>query len=134
MGEIEKVKNEVATLTTGTLEYDANNSGGRWWLHDGNWCDLEAAGWEVDWFKDGHLVLGPAPPDGRFLGALAGRARKRFADPMEGLEEWMRITSQDPFEEGCNCCGPPHNFRWEGNDGTNKYLSVNYGPVSAEWS
>jgi hypothetical protein len=31
------------------VEYDSNNSGGRWWLTDQNWKDLEKAGWKVEW-------------------------------------------------------------------------------------
>jgi hypothetical protein len=31
------------------LEYDSNNSGGRWWLGDQDWKNLEDAGWTVHW-------------------------------------------------------------------------------------
>lgn len=82
------------------VEYDSNNSGGRWWLKDEDWFALEKAGWKVGWFKlansytpegqyereaDGTPKLVPfnessglhvIPPDqdGRWLGALAGKA------------------------------------------------------------
>jgi hypothetical protein len=31
------------------VEYDSNNSGGRWWLKDDDWKALEKAGWIVEW-------------------------------------------------------------------------------------
>lgn len=31
------------------VEYDSNNSGGRWWLKDKDWKALEKAGWIVEW-------------------------------------------------------------------------------------
>lgn len=33
----------------GYVEYSSNNSGGHWWLKDGHWKALEAAGWKVHW-------------------------------------------------------------------------------------
>lgn len=50
--------------------------------------------------------------DGRYLGALAKKASKYFYTIKEGLEEFERITSQSVTDEGCSCCGPPHNFTW----------------------
>ena len=26
------------------------------------------------------------------------------------VEEFERVTGQDASDEGCNCCGQPHNF------------------------
>jgi hypothetical protein len=99
-----------------TVEYDSNNSGGRWWLEDEDWHALEAAGWRVAW-----LAEEPGPmshgPDGRFLGALATRASKDFPSLRGAVEEWERITGQDASDEGCNCCGRPHNFSGKTDDG-----------------
>lgn len=81
-----------------TITYDSNNSGGGWWLSDDDWKNLEEAGWTVDW------------KDERFLGALATSAKKDFYSIDEAKAEFERITGQDPEEEGCNCCGQPHNF------------------------
>lgn len=37
------------------VEYDSNNSGGRWWLTDNDWTNLEKAGWVVAWASLQHL-------------------------------------------------------------------------------
>lgn len=81
-----------------TITYDSNNSGGNWWLSDEDWKKLEKAGWNVDWKEE------------RFLGALATSAKKDFINIEEAKADFERITGQDPDAEGCNCCGPPHNF------------------------
>ena len=78
------------------VEYNANNSGGSWWLSDGDWKALEAAGWKVKWY--------------RFLGSSAQRATRQGLSLEEAIAEWKRVTGQDPEDEGCWCCGPPHNF------------------------
>lgn len=36
-------------MSTFTVEYDSNNSGGDWWLDDDDWRRLEEAGWFVEW-------------------------------------------------------------------------------------
>jgi len=90
------------------VEYDSNNSGGYWWLKDEDWHNMEKAGWEVDWYKnrkDKYI-------DGRWLGALASGAKKEFPLVRDAILEFERITGQDASAEGCNCCGPPHNFSW----------------------
>lgn len=99
------------------VEYDSNNSGGRWWLTDEDWRALERAGWIVRWstlgFKytpeddncrtaDGVPVLVPveelpednwqrrgrgASPDGRWLGALATGAYKPGATNLRDAVE-----------------------------------------------
>lgn len=95
--------------------YDSNNSGGGWWLSDEDWIALHDAGWrlqakELD--ANNRLVWGvdPRNPTDRWLGAITTSARKAFASTDEGIAEWRRIVNQDPDEEGCECCGPPHSF------------------------
>ena len=105
------------------ITYDSNNSGGRWWLTDQQWKDLEAAGWTVHWYKDED----PTRPfslrtstDGRWLGALAGSASKDFQTMRDAIEEWERITGESSTDLGCySCCGPPHSF----SDGVGEYYS-----------
>jgi hypothetical protein len=80
------------------VEYDTNNSGGSWWLSDEDWKNLEKAGWEVSWKKK------------RWLGALATGAVRRGLSLEDAISEWESVTGQDPADEGCNCCGNPHNF------------------------
>ena len=75
------------------IEYSSNNSGGSWWLKDEDWKALEAAGWWV---------------------GLAKCAKKDFTTVKEALEEFERITGENVSDEGCNCCGAPHSFFWEG--------------------
>ena len=123
------------------VEYDSNNSGGRWWLDDSQWIALEQAGWEVEWGglyfcheryrwmavpegKDephetvqechGHRRRDSAAevaPDERFLGALATKARRTGLPLREAIEEWERVTGQNAASLGCSCCGTPHYFQ-----------------------
>lgn len=100
------------------IEYRSNNSGGSWWLTDEDWHKLEAAGWEVEWIKDGKHIIDC--PDGRFLGALATSATKEFPGQEEmatlfAIKEWEDITGQHAHDQGCPCCGQPHYFSkaWE---------------------
>jgi hypothetical protein len=102
------------------LEYSSNNSGGSWWLDDEDWKKLEAAGWKVNWVKDDPYHKGAE----RWLGCLAKEASKEFETPDEGIEEWKTITGQDPWAEGCNCCGVPHNFSYEDAKGNTHYPQV----------
>lgn len=85
------------------VKYSSNNSGGRWWLNDEDWENLEKAGWQVDWIADG----------GRWLGARAQYARKAFNSVSEAILEFEAVTKCYASDEGCNCCGPPHSFSWE---------------------
>ena len=71
------------------VEYITNNSGGSWWLS-------EAAGWKVEWRH--------------FLGSSAQRATRQGLKKKEAIAEWERVTGQNPEDEGCACCGQPHNF------------------------
>jgi hypothetical protein len=94
------------------VEYSSNNSGGSWWLKDADWYALEATGWEVDWVKDQKDMDGE-----RWLGALASYARKNFDNPSDAIEEFENITGESASAVGCNCCGPPHSFSYEDEDG-----------------
>lgn len=93
------------------VEYHSNNSGGNWWLSDQDWKNLEAAGWEVEWFaaQPGSSVRA-IDAEGRWLDALASRAFRRGLTLHEAIEEWEMIVGQDADELGCYCCGHPHNF------------------------
>lgn len=93
------------------VEYSSNNSGGQWWLSDKDWKRLEKAGWKVEWYRDNPPFGDTASlHKGRFLGALASRATREAKSLQEAIEEWEEITGQDPNDEGCSCCGNPHNF------------------------
>lgn len=96
------------------VSYSSNNSGGCWWLTDQNWIDLEKAGWTVDWGE--YLAKGGTLASARkkrYLGGLAASASKDFQTIRDALVEFEKITGQDVSDEGCNCCGPPHNFSWD---------------------
>lgn len=90
------------------VKYSSNNSGGFWWLKDEDWFNLEANGWTVEWMRDNPNYR--AGEDGRYLGALAWYAYKEFPTIEMAEAEFEWITGQDPLEEGCYCCGQPHNF------------------------
>lgn len=92
------------------ISYNSNNSGGSWWLKDQDWKNLERNGWLVFWCADEKGEFCRADKNGRWLGALATSAAKQVASAREGIEEFERITGQDVSDEGCNCCGNPHNF------------------------
>lgn len=100
------------------IEYSSNNSGGSWWLDDGDWDKLEKAGWQVDWYSDPEVRLsgggiGMGRNSDRFLGAVATTARKRFNKMGEGIRDWEEATNADSTDCGCSCCGAPHNFSSE---------------------
>ena len=90
------------------VEYDSNNSGGRWWLTDQNWLDLEKAGWDVKWYRNEEYYK--TGEDGRWLGALAGKATKAGVTIGAAISEWENITGQNSADLGCACCGTPHSF------------------------
>ncbi len=48
------------------------------------------------------------------LDSLAKRAQKEFDTPGAAMREFQEITEQSVTDEGCNHCGPPHNFSWKG--------------------
>lgn len=145
---------------SGYVEYDSNNSGGRWWLDDDQWKALEAAGWRVEWktlenlydASGGHVrddaglpvlvprgqgnsrwgALSSPDADGRWLGALATAATRAGLPLREAVAEWERVTGESSTDAGCACCGQPHSFTERDADG--KYLRS--GPeisYRAEW-
>jgi hypothetical protein len=98
------------------ITYNSNNSGGRWWLKDKDWKNLEKKGWKVEWYGPKNNPLGMLDKSGnRFLGALATIASKNFKTVGDAIKEFEKITGQDASDEGCNCCGPPHTFTWDDN-------------------
>lgn len=103
----------------GMLKYSSNNSGGRWWLTDEDWYALERQGWKVHWEKAKERSEGE-----RFLGALASSAEKKFDNKLEGIKEWEKLTGEYAGSIGCNCCGEPHSFRWDRDDGIVEWTSV----------
>lgn len=99
-------------MSSGTrFTYDSNNSGGGWWLDDKDWFALELAGWRVHWVALRPDTIPGMDANGRWLGALATKATKDFPSEEMCIEEWQTITGQNPNDEGCHCCGPPHYFR-----------------------
>lgn len=102
------------------VEYSSNNSGGSWWLKDKDWKALAKAGWVVQWISDMGLLndyRSPMSEGGRFLGATAtsawffveGEKDEDYAI-MKAKDSFISAVHQDPEEEGCSCCGQPHNF------------------------
>lgn len=112
------------------VEYNSNNSGGRWWLTDDHWQKLEAAGWKVKWFSNDSSR--PRSADGRWLGALASEATREGLSLRDAADEWERVTGLSATAPGCPCCGQPHTFTLYDADG--KY--VKSGPeikTYSEW-
>ena len=87
------------------VKLDQNNSGGAWWLDDGQFDALLADGWV------------PVPS---YRTTTWGRNTQDLAidipvaDPQAAVTiakiEFGRVTGEDPDDEGCNCCGPPFSF------------------------
>lgn len=94
------------------LEYSSNNSGGGWWLSDKDWQAMKKAGWNVDFKTE------------KWLGAIATNASIQTNDVAKTIREWENITGQNAADEGCNCCGQPHNFSWVDEDGKYHSLSI----------
>lgn len=102
----------------GYVKYVSNNSGGGWWLSDDDWRKLEEKGWEVDWIvNENKFTFSRADANGRWLGALATEATRRGLALEAAVREWESITGQNAADEGCNCCGQPHNFTEFSDDG-----------------
>lgn len=87
------------------VEYNSNNSGGSFWLTDANWESLERAGWVKDGYRSAYR-------EGLTL--------------REAIDEWESVTGQQSNSLGCNCCGPPHNFSFEGDNGEWESYSPDY--------
>lgn len=113
------------------LEYGSNNSGGGWWLTDEHWLALEEAGWTVKWKRDQPDSW--KDPDGRFLGALATEASIETENPKAEISRWESIVGMSADDEGCNCCGPPHNFSYTDDEGKYHFRDVEYGPIGTSW-
>lgn len=105
------------------VEYSSNNSGGSWWLQDKHWRALERAGWKVFWVKDSaehkkHVYLSAREKkDGRWMGALAVYAEYPTSSLKEAIESWEAATGKDATALGCSCCGTPHNFTLQNDEG-----------------
>lgn len=110
------------------VEYSSNNSGGSWWVNTKQWKKLEKNGWKLFNSDDflytpkGDYQLGkdklpkrkePREKDSMF-GQYAHYAFKFFSSPSEAIKEFESLTGLDTTDEGCNCCGAPHSFSWEG--------------------
>ena len=105
------------------VRYFSNNSGGNDWLDETAWKKLEDAGWRLYGFgnfeyADGNEVMDETGRP-KFIGELdrSKYAYKRFDDIKTALKEFEELTGADVTAEGCNCCGAPHEFSWEGPDG-----------------
>lgn len=112
------------------IEYHSNNSGGVDWLTHEDWEKLRQSGWKLfghgDFhFTDGHNTVNENgmplwesetdKPNSRSFGKVDLGIRyafKRFDSIQEAIREFEKLTKQDVTEEGCNCCGPPHEFKW----------------------
>ena len=139
------------------LLYSSNNSGGDWWLSDENWKALEDAGWVVHWFHSadtehegitheetagfgehshayGPYLLRSVSDGTRWMGALATSAAKETDDPAVAVAEWEEITGENASDQGCNCCGPPHSFRYYDSEGNERYTFVEVVQTSLRWS
>ncbi len=84
------------------VKYSSNNSGGSFWLSESDWEGLKKAGWK---FENTKMWNQPT------------RAEKEFDCIRDALVEFESVTSQTASDEGCNCCGPPHCFSWEDEEG-----------------
>lgn len=116
------------------VEYSSNNSGGDWWLTDQNWRDLEAAGWKVDWKANEKDWFGKPYEDGRWLGALATRATREGLRLRVAVAEWEDVTGLRAADAGCSCCGNPHSFSFEGDNGERDWNEVDpYDEWDDDW-
>lgn len=95
----------------GTVEMNENNSGGYWWLNEGDYDKLKAAGWQV------------TPPDGSLGGRKATLACQVQANDESEARDLMLNHAYASFDmqtdqyhaaKGCSCCGMPFQFGiWE---------------------
>lgn len=127
--------------------YTSNNSGGHWWLEDEDWIALADAGWSVHWAKDSErrgysfdkCLEKTKTPDKedtvRWLGALARSAAKEFSTLEEAIEEFERVTGQRASDQGCNCCGVPHEFEYRNEETGEKGYGNSYvAETKFSWS
>lgn len=94
------------------VKYRSNNSGGDWWLKDEDWLAPEKAGWRVSWIKDEEDSIFRTKGSDRWLGALAKECSKDFPTITDAIKEFEELTGMSVTDEGCNCCGAPHDFTW----------------------
>lgn len=102
----------------GKVEYFSNNSGGNDWLDDSQWQKLRDGGWKTYGFSE---------TDTRMK-----YASKEFSTIREAIEEWESLTGEDARDLGCSCCGPPHQFEFENDNGDFEFYSPNY-PTYGEY-
>jgi hypothetical protein len=103
------------------FKYSSNNSGGSWWISDEGWKALEAAGWTVNWCVD-EKHLGQRKGTERWLSALATSAEKELGSLQDAITELEFATGANFSDEGCNCCGPPHNMFYTDEEGAHHYV------------
>lgn len=96
------------------VTYSENNSGGFFRLSKDDYEALEKAGWNVRW------------RDENFLGSDAYEAEREGLSLSEAIEEWEKITGQSSNELGCSCCGTPHSFTYEGENGEYEYYTPQF--------
>ena len=118
------------------IEYRSNNSGGIWWLEEKEWEALEKAGWKVKrkgafvWTDNGdHAYDEEGYPiwdenkDEKFkVSDVPQYAFFKSDSVTTALKSWQEATGMDVTDEGCNCCGAPHSFSWEGGYGSGQGL------------
>lgn len=83
------------------VEYSENNSGGYWWLDEGDYDALQNRGWTKGRVSLGNHTAGASKV---FTAPDAGTAE------MLAIREWESITGEYAEQVGCTCCGQPHNF------------------------
>lgn len=143
----------------GILRYSSNNSGGSWWLSTDDWRKLEEAGWVVHWnhahddpshthdppinpnyfthdhsYDDEHVLTKVEPSGEEWLGALAKSAAIETNDPEAAIAKWESVLGMSSTDEGCNCCGEPHNFYFTDDKGKTHYSSIEVVETRRSWS
>jgi hypothetical protein len=103
------------------FKYSSNNSGGSWWVTDEGWKALEVAGWTVNWTVN-EKHIGQKKGADRWLGALATSAEKELGSLQEAITEFESASGANFSDEGCNCCGPPHDMSYLDEDGKTQYV------------
>jgi hypothetical protein len=113
--ELEQVfEAELATY----VKYNSNNSGGNFWLSAEDWKKLVAAGWVIN--------------RKTYFGDDPGGANRYGLTLREAIQEFEELTGQDAGAQGCNCCGPPHEFE-ERDIATDKYIRSMSHIVTESW-
>lgn len=146
----------------GRTTYHSNNSGGHWWLDDDAWVALEAAGWVMKWGESyfcagrfhgygqkSHAPSIPCPAgtcpghwcptsaeahEHRYMGALAREGYRDGLTLAAAITEWERLTRQNSADLGCSCCGTPHSFAFDGEDGSRDHYSPEYPTTGTRYA